>query len=140
MPTPTPTPAPTATPVPGLFPLDTTLKALTTTSLLRPAYLGSSYDLTLGTTTTRISNVAGVRQNYSRISAWNSDGSKILLGFNYPGRMLNGTTYADLGAFFQISGAVWSNTDPNKLYGLDSQGNGNRIYSQNAGHLFVAGN
>jgi hypothetical protein len=131
-PTATPTPAPTATPVLGNFPVDTTLRALTIPTLARPGYLAPLVDATLGTSTTRISNSAGVRQNYSRISAWNSDGSKILLGFTYPGRMLNGSTYADLGAFYQISGAVWSNTDPNKLFGVDSQGNGNRIYAQNA--------
>jgi hypothetical protein len=118
-------------PAPGTFPGQTTLKSLATTSLPRPGYLGSVLDRSLGTTTTRISN-AGVRQNYSRISAWNSDGSKILLGFSYPGRMLDGRTYRDLGSFSQISGAIWSNTNPNKLYGVDSQGNGNRLYSQNA--------
>ena len=46
--------------------------------------------------------------------------------------MLDGRTYRDLGAFHQISGAIWSNTNPNKLYGVDAQGNGNRLYSQNA--------
>jgi hypothetical protein len=46
--------------------------------------------------------------------------------------MLDGRTYADLGAFYQISGAIWSNLDPNKLYGVDAAGNGNRLYSQNA--------
>jgi hypothetical protein len=90
------------------------------------------FDPTLGTTTTRISNTAGIRHAYSRLSAWNSDGSRILLGFNYPARMLDGRTYADLGAFYQISGAIWSNVDPNKLYGADAQGNGNRLYAQNA--------
>ena len=118
-------------PAPGTFPGETTLKSLSTTILARPAYLGSVLDRTLNTTTTRISNT-GVRQSYSRISAWNSDGSKILLGFSYPGRMLDGRTYRDLGSFSQISGAIWSNTNPNKLYGVDSQGNGNRLYSQNA--------
>jgi hypothetical protein len=124
--------APGTTPPPtGDFPGLTSLKSLATTSLPRPGYLGSVLDRSLGTTTTRISNT-GVRQNYSRISAWNSDGSKILLGFSYPGRMLDGQTYRDLGSFSQISGAIWSNTNPNKLYGVDSQGNGNRLYSQNA--------
>ena len=116
----------------GTLSVSTTLRALTTTPLPRPAYLSSVLDPTLGTTTTRISSAAGVRHSYSRISAWNSDGSRILLGFSYPGRMLDGRTYADLGSFAQISGAIWSNTNPNKLFGTDAQGNGNRIYSQNA--------
>jgi hypothetical protein len=116
----------------GEYPAATTLKALTTTSMARPGYLSSVLDPTLGTTTTRVSSTSGVRQAYSRLSAWNRDGSKILLGFTYPGRMLDGHTYADLGAFYQISGAIWSNTDPNKIYGVDAQGNGNRLYAQNA--------
>jgi hypothetical protein len=129
----TPTPAPTATPpAPGVFPVDTTLKALTPTPLLRPGYLASVLDPTLGTSTTRISSTSGVRQAYSRLSAWNSNGSKILLSFSYPGRMLDGRTYADLGSFSQIANAIWSNVDPNKIYGADAAGNGNRLYSQNA--------
>ena len=135
----TPTPAPTATPTPTptptpstSYPLSSVLSYIPTPSLARPNYLTPMADPVLGTTTVRVSNVAGVRQAYSRISAWNADGSKILLGFNYPGRMLDGRTYADLGAFFQISGAIWSNVDPNKLYGVDSAGNGNRLYAQNA--------
>ena len=46
----------------------------------------------------------------------------------YPGRMLDGTTYADLGSFSQVSYASWANTDPNKLYGTS----GNKLVSQNA--------
>jgi WD40 repeat protein len=112
------------------YPVDATLRYLATPSLARPSYLSPLRDPTLGTTTTRISNTAGVRHAYSRISAWNSDGSKILLGFTYPGRMLDGRTYAYLGAFNQVSQAIWSNVNPNKLYGVSS--NSNIFYSQNA--------
>ncbi len=42
--------------------------------------------------------------------------------------MLDGTTYADLGSFSQVSWASWANTDPNKLYGTS----GNKLVSQNA--------
>jgi hypothetical protein len=118
--------------VSGFYPADGSLSLVTTPNLARPAYLSPLSDPTWGTTTTRISNTAGTRHAYSRISAWNSDGSRLLLGFNYPARMLDGRTYADLGAFYQISGAIWANTDPNKLFGVDAQGNGNRLYSQNA--------
>jgi hypothetical protein len=109
------TPPPTTT---GSYPVDTTLRYLATPSVARPSYLSPLFDPTLGTRTTRISNTAGVRQAYSRISAWNSDGSKILLGFTYPGRMLDGRTYTYLGSFNQISQAIWSNVDPNRLYGV----------------------
>jgi hypothetical protein len=117
-----------ATSVVVTFPASTTLKYLATTSLARPGYRVAVLDPRLGTKTTRVSNISGIRQNYSRISAWNADGSKILLGFTYPGRMLDGRTYADLGSFGQISQAIWSNVDPNKLYGTG----GNVFYRQNA--------
>ena len=133
--TPTPTPAPTATPTPAPttgYPADTTLAYIATPALARPAYLSTLADPVLGTRTTRISDIAGARQAYSRLSAWNADGSKILLGFTYPGRMLDGRTFADLGPFYQISGAIWSNVDPNTLYGVDAPGNGGRLYRQNA--------
>ena len=72
--------------------------------------------------------MSGVRHAYSRTPAWNSDQTRILLGFWYPGRMLDGTTYADLGSFPQVSYASWANTDPNKIYGTS----GNKLVSQNA--------
>jgi hypothetical protein len=110
------------------YPGNTTLKYLATTALGRPSYLSPQLDPTLGTRTIRVSNSSGIRHAYSRLSAWNCDGSKILLGFSYPGRMLNGRTLADLGSFSQISQAIWSNVDPNKLYGVRT----NSLYSQNA--------
>jgi hypothetical protein len=132
-PTSTPLPVPSVTPPPvSLYPANTSLSYRATPSVACPAYLSPVTDPTLGTTTIRVSNIAGVRQSYSRLSAWNADGSKIFLGFTYPGRMLDGHTYADLGSFAQISGAIWSNVDPNKLYGVDAAGNGDRLYSQNA--------
>ncbi len=124
--TPPPPPPPAAST--GSYPAATTLKYIATPSVARPSLLAPVIDPVLGTTTTRVSNTDGVRHAYSRISAWNSDGSKILLGFGYPGRMLDGRTYRDLGSFRQVSQAVWSNVDPNKLYGAI----GNAFYRQNA--------
>jgi hypothetical protein len=127
----TPAPTPTATPVAppvGDYPADTTLRYVATSSLARPGYLAPVTDPTWGTTITRISNTAGVRQVYSRTPAWNSDESKILLSFSYPGRMLDGSTYADLGSFNHVPQAIWANTDPNALYGVS----GNQFIRQNA--------
>ena len=112
----------------GLYPADTSLRYLATSSISRPGYRSSIIEPALGTVTTRVSNGSGVRHAYSRISAWNADGSKILLGFGYPGRMLDGRTFADLGSFRQVSQAIWSNVDPNRLYGAI----GNAVYRQNA--------
>jgi hypothetical protein len=122
-----PAPTPPTTTLPA-FPSTTTLRYLATPSVSRPGYLSPITDPVLGTKTTRVSDTAGVRHAYSRISAWNSDGTRILLGFAYPGRMLDGRTYADRGAFHQLSQAIWSNVDPNKLYGIVS----NALYRQSA--------
>jgi hypothetical protein len=119
-----PTPIPTSTPPPST----STLTSATTPNLPRPGYLAPIVDPTWGTSVVRITAWAGVRHAYSRTPAWNSDQSKILLGFLYPGRMLDGTTYADLGSFPQVSYASWANTDPNKIYGTS----GNKLVSQNA--------
>jgi hypothetical protein len=116
-----------ATPLGG-YPTDTTLRTLATTARSRPPYLVGVLDSALGTVTTRVTSTAGVRHSYARLSAWNRDGTRILLGFTYPGRMLDGRTYADLGSFRQVSQAIWSNVDPNKLYGAM----GNAVYRQNA--------
>lgn len=96
-----------------------------------PTYLLPFTDPTWNTSIVRVSNTAGRRQAYARYQPWNSDGSKALLGFTSPGRMINGTTYADIGSFAQLSGAIWSNTDNNKLFGVDGSGV-NILYSQNA--------
>jgi hypothetical protein len=127
---PTPVPTPLATPASGPYPPDTTLAYVATPPAPLPGYLAPFTDPTWGTRITRVTSIAGVRNIYSRISAWNCDGTKLLLGFNYPGRMLDGRTYADLGSFNQVSGAVWSNTDPNKLFGVSSASN--VLYAQNA--------
>lgn len=111
------------------YPPDTTLSNVTPPSIPSvPAYLSPVVDPTWGTHITRVSNVNGQRNSYARESAWNSDGTKLLLGYAYPGRMLDGTTYADLGAISQISRSVWANTDPNAIYGSG----GNYFYRQNA--------
>jgi hypothetical protein len=118
----------TVAPTAGSFLGETSLTFVATSALARPGYLAPVTDPTWGTRITRVSNSSGIRQAYSRIPAWNSNQTKILLGFTYPGRMLDGTTYADLGSFSQVSQAIWANTDPNKLYGQS----GNTFVSQNA--------
>ncbi len=95
----------------------------------------------------RISNVASRRHFYSRYGAFNSDSTK-LAQFQFTGgagRMINGTTYADIGSFAFLSNFVMANTDPNKGYGVDG-GGANILYTQNlttAGlttkHTFASG-
>lgn len=96
-----------------------------------PTYLTPFTDPTWNTTGVRVSNVASRRHFYARYQAWNCDATKILLNFGFPGRMIDGTTYADIGSFSTLSNAVWTNTDPNKLYGVDGGGD-TKLYTQNA--------
>jgi hypothetical protein len=110
------------------YPFSSALKYLATPSVSRPGYLALIHEPLLGTVTKRVTNTSGLRQSYARLSAWNSDGSKILLGFTYPGRMLDGRTYRDLGSFRQVSQAIWSNVYPTRLFGAI----GNAVYRQSA--------
>lgn len=127
----------TAPPAGGSYPTTRAMGYLSTTTAAVPSlpgYLSPIIDATWGTQITRVSNVNGRRHAYATIPAWNSDQSKILLGYTYPGRMIDGSTYADIGSFSQINGFVWSNTNNNKGYGWASgSGLGGTIfYSQNA--------
>lgn len=67
------------------------------------------------------------RHAYASIQPENADGSRILLGFS-PGsaQLLDGTTYKLLATFQVPSYALWSNTDPNLIYGADQ----NRLVKQ----------
>ncbi len=95
-----------------------------------PAYLTPVNDPTWGTKVIRVSNVDDRRHVYSRLPAWNSDQSRLLLGFSSTKAMLNGTDYSTIRTFSSLVGnAVWANTDPNKCYGAYS--GDNHLYVQN---------
>jgi hypothetical protein len=68
---------------------------------------------------TRVSDVAGQRNDYSRLAGWNSDQSLILLGMTgVATAILDGSTYAFIRNLNNLPGfAQWANTDPNKIYG-----------------------
>lgn len=89
-----------------------------------PTYNTPILEPTFKTTLIRVSNTAGVRHAYARYQQWNFDGSLIYLNFVYPGRMINGITGADIGAFAGSSNGVVCNTT-NHIYGVD--GGGDRV-------------
>jgi hypothetical protein len=68
---------------------------------------------------TRVSNVVGQRNAYSRTAGWNSDDSRILLGSTTaPACILDGTTYQKLHDLpFLVGMHQWANTNPNRIYG-----------------------
>jgi hypothetical protein len=117
---------PSATPSAAASPRSTaTLTDAPTPNDARPALRKSIVEG--GIRITRIST--GARHAYSRILPWNSDGSRLLLGFApSKGRMLEGRTYADLGPFEPVPDALWSNRDPNLIYGSE----GNALVRQDA--------
>jgi hypothetical protein len=90
-------------------------------TVARPGYLATITDPTWGTKVTRISNVHLRRNAYASVQCWNSDGTRMILNHD-PGsnwRVLNGTTYVDLGALSTgVDYCQWSHTNPALLYGV----------------------
>jgi hypothetical protein len=99
-------------------------------SLAFPAYLQPLVDPTYATTITRISDRAAfgssdrvLRHAYAKNQPWNADGSLLILGWTYPAPILDGRTYEFLFMRHQPSQAVWSNTEPNFMFGTHSNMN-----------------
>lgn len=107
------------------YPADTTLTAKAMPATPRPGYLSPTTDPVFGTTVTRVSDGAAfrslssyLRNVYAKISAWNSDGSRLLLGYGSPGQLLDGNTYKRVGTVPYAPSAVWSNTRPDVLFSV----------------------
>ena len=109
------------------YPPETALvfQAMPTVSF--PNYLEPIQDPTFGTTITRISDKQAfgstnkvVAHMYSKKQPWNSDGSRIIL-HRWPAPLLDGSTYKFI-KFVNVPGeySEWSNTDPNKIYGIQN--------------------
>jgi hypothetical protein len=98
-----------------------------------PGYLQESRDPTYGGYITRVTNTAGWRNNYAKSAAWNADGSRVAL-FGYGNRLLDGTTYKDLGALSGLPGRpTWSNVDPNIIWGTNNGDNRLKRYDISTG-------
>ncbi|GAA3401981.1 hypothetical protein ACFFNY_35175 [Paenibacillus hodogayensis] len=133
------------------YPPDTTLSKIAVPSVSMPSYLGSITDPTFGTTITRIadqtafSTVMGAtyqynRHGYAKEQPWNADGSLMFLKYprsGSPGIIVDGSTYEIKKTINLPSGAKWSHSDPNKIYGtsgkyfVSSDTDGNRVWIRN---------
>ena len=78
-----------------------------------------------GTTITRITDrPAGdtatrvFKHDYARRAAWNADGSRLMLIRPYPAQLLDGTTYRPIARHGTPSDPIWSNRDPDLIFGL----------------------
>lgn len=107
-----------------VLPPSTTLTKVPRPVLPRPGYLDQLSDPVFGSTITRIADQEGLdssshflRHSSAKRQPWNSDGSRLLLGFAQPGWLLDGRTYVFRGPRLRESaGGVWSNTDPDVFY------------------------
>ena len=59
------------------------------------------------------------KHDYARRSAWNADGSLLLLIHPYPARLLDGVTYRLLGEHQTPADPLWSHSDPDQIFGIE---------------------
>jgi hypothetical protein len=108
------------------YPADSKLTPVSRPAMARPGYLTPVKDPTFGTTITRVSDQTAFgstytwpRNTYSTNQAWNSDGSRMVLGYGDPGWLLDGKTYKYSGQRLSGTGkGVWSNTNPDTFYAV----------------------
>lgn len=91
-----------------------------TTSMPLPGLLVPFTDPDVGTQVVRVSN-AGYGSGYAKRTAWNRDQSLLFLSRGY--RLLDGTTYADLGQRSGPGNFNWSRTEPTKAYATQNNAN-----------------
>jgi hypothetical protein len=96
-------------------------------SLAEPGYLVEVADPNFEGSITRISSTQPRRNQYARQPAWNADGTRAVF-MGYGNRLLDGNTYADLGALAGLPSSrfTWSMTDPS--FGWCTVGGNNRLY------------
>lgn len=108
------------------FPPETTLStSYSVPSMPVPAYLSPITEPIFGTKLTRVTDPsayngdATMRHHYSKVSAWNKDGTRMLMK-KY---LLDGKTYKVLDNLTFLTGEYrWSNIDPNKINMITSTG------------------
>ncbi len=112
------------------YPPIRTLAAVPVPPLPLPGYLVPFTDPIWGTQVTRISNTPGWRHAYATLQAWNSDSSKLLLGYvSNPRPILDGTTYVFQKTLQCKQTPIWSNSDPDKLWCADSNANPGTLHT-----------
>jgi hypothetical protein len=88
-----------------------------------PGYLSTIQFAELGTQAMRITDASTMgsgdrRHAYAKRQPWNADGSRLLLLKGSPARLLDGRTFKYLGTVSAPGDAIWSNKDPNILFGV----------------------
>lgn len=114
----------------GTYPVTTpALTYVATNNDPRPAYLVETTDSTWGNKVRRMTNISGHRNQYAKYQTWNAD--QTLMFFpGYGGHMYDAKTYADLGGVSTgIDFALWSNINPDYLYGTNINNNVFKRYS-----------
>lgn len=107
------------------YPPDRTLEPATMPAQPMPGYLQPVTDQTYGTTITRVSDRAAfgstrdhLTHEYATMPAWNCDQTMLLLmQTGYPNVILDARDYTILGRHSVPSGATWSYTNPDVMYG-----------------------
>lgn len=127
-PAPSPAPAPVPSPLPaGTYPIEQRMSSQPVDRIgAMPGYLSSTSFEDLGTRVMRITDSSLgsgriFRHAYAMRQPWNADGSRLLL-VRSPIQLLDGRTYEPIGSFSLPSDAVWSNTDPDVLFGVIENG------------------
>src|SRR3954471_17685909 len=113
------------------FPRSRELGRIATPDLPVPGYLTPVIDPELGTKVTRVTDRAAMgvdltgdaryrylRNAYAKKQAWNSDGSRLLLGMTSPAPLLSGRTYRYQKMLDIPANATWSNRRPELLFGV----------------------
>ncbi len=127
-----------------VLPPDRALTPVRRPDILRPGYLVGITDPTFGSTVRRVSDNHAfrstgmwLRQSHAKLQPWNSDGTRLLLGYTDPGFLIDGRTYAFDGQLLhKASSGVWSNVDPDTFYSV--QGNQLLRISARSGRSEVA--
>lgn len=116
---PPPPPVDPPPPTNSVYPPDSTLKSSSLNSDPRPGYLQVIQDSTFKTNVRRISDVDQRKNAYSTVQAWSKDGKYISLMWGNDQRLIDASTYADLGPVPSGSGNhAWSNVYPHRMWGV----------------------
>ena len=88
-----------------------------------PGYLTAISFPDLGTSVMRITDPSTMgsgnrRHAYSKRQPWNADSSRLLLAYKSPYQMLDGRTFRSLGTTSAPGDPIWSNVDPDLIYGV----------------------
>jgi hypothetical protein len=103
---------------------------LTKPTIPRPEYRQPVRDPLTGMTLTRVSDqtafgssLSKLRHIYATNQPWNANESYLLLSYSYPAALVDGRNYKFLRWVHQLAEGVWSNLNPNLMYGVFANSN-----------------